>query len=131
MSKHRLDTPIGTDRKFIIHRLAKYESLDPYLEKYNTSMQAVSALNYYLYLVNPARRDILIVFPINFTDVSGMSVLVIYQLKESERGVNFEYLAGRFHVDLEALKYYNGVTDAGERPLVGDYYLLPLKRLIP
>lgn len=131
VSKHQLDVPIGTDRKFIIHRLAEGERLDPHVMQYNTSIEAVKAINYYLYLVNPVQRDVLIIFPLNFTDVSGMHVLVIYQVREDERGINIEYLAQKFKVDLTDLKYYNGITIAGDRPLVGDLFLIPQPRLVP
>jgi hypothetical protein len=131
VSKHRLDVPIGTDRKFIIRRLAAGESLDTYIQQYSTSFKAVKALNYYLLLTSSVKRDVLVVFPIGFTNVSGMHVLNIYQIKESERGVNFEYVAHKLKVDINDFKYYNGITEAGDRPLVGDYYLVPLKRIIP
>lgn len=131
VSRHQADIPVGMDRKFVIHRLAKGESLDPHVKTYNTSVEAVKALNYYLYLTNPVRRDVLIVFPINFEDVSGMHVLIIYQVKELERGINIEDLAKHFHVNLKDFKYYNGITEAGDRPLVGDYFLIPHERLVP
>lgn len=145
VSKHQLDVPIGTDRKFIIHRLEEGESLDPHVLEYNTSIEAVLAINYYLYLTNPVKRDVLIVFPLNFADVSGLHVLTIYQMPESIhgvnpnlkvlnfRGINYEDLVLylRNHINLEDFKYYNGITEPGDRPLVGDYFLIPQKRLVP
>ncbi|MDD2921894.1 MAG: hypothetical protein PHQ36_06360 [Anaerolineales bacterium] len=131
ISRHQIDVPIGTDKKFIIHRLAYKENLDPYVEKYNTSIEAVVAINYYLYLTNPVKRDVLIVFPIGFADVSGLPTLAIYQITEKERGINYEDLAWRLRIETSDLKYYNGVTDPNDRPLVGDYFLIPQKRLVP
>ncbi len=144
VSRHQLDVEIGTDRKFIIHRLAKGESLDPHVLQYNTSIEAVKAINYDLYLTNPVRRDTLIVFPLNFTNVSGLHVLDVYQVLEvrynvnSELGINFRginyedlVLYLRDHIDLGDFKYYNGITEPGDRPLIGDYFLIPQKRRVP
>jgi hypothetical protein len=146
ISRHQLDVPIGTDRKFIIHRLARGESLDPHVQAYNTSVEAVMALNYDLFLANPVKKDVLIVFPFNFSDVSGLHTLKIYQMPEFThninpqgpgaryyRGINYEdlilYLSA--HIDLNDFKYYNGITEPGDRPLVGDYFLIPQPRLVP
>jgi hypothetical protein len=131
VSAHQLDVPLGTERKFIIRRLAYNERLDRYVQQYSTSFKAVQAINYYLYLTDVMKRDGLVIFPIGFTDVSGMNVLSVYQIQENERGVNYEYIAQKFKIDLDAFKYYNGITSAGDRPIVGAYYLIPLRRLIP
>lgn len=143
ISNHQLDVEIGTDQKFIIHRLAEGENLDAHVLTYNTSIKAVIDLNYYLYLTNPVHRDVLIIFPLNFTDVSGLHILNVYQMPEIEikpvnpelginlRGINYEDLAHHLRVNLNDFKYYNGITDPSDRPLVGNYYLIPEKRLTP
>lgn len=105
--------------------------MEPYAEKYNTRIEAIIAINYYLYLTNPVWGDALAVIPIDFTDVSGMPVMTIYRVKEDERGENFEYLARKFKVALADFKSYNGITTPDERPLVGDLYLIPQPRRVP
>jgi hypothetical protein len=129
--KHGMDVPIGTDRKFIIHRLELGDRLEPYAEKYNTSIEAIQALNYFLHLKNPIYRDALVIFPIGFTDVTKLHILTIYQIPESERGENYEYLVPKFKFDMDDFKYYNGINEPGERPLVGDYYLIPQRKITP
>jgi hypothetical protein len=131
ISKHQLDLPIGTERKFIIHRISSGERLEPYAEKHKTNVAAIMAINYYLYLTNPVWSDALLIIPIGFADVSGLPVFSAYQVKEDERGVNFEYLARKFKVSLADFKNYNGINAADDRPLVGDLYLAPLPRRIP
>jgi hypothetical protein len=128
--KHALDVAVGTDHKFIIHRIEAGDFLDPYAEKYNTSVDAIKSINYYLYLDNPVRNDTLVIFPIGIVDVSGLYVLGIYKIEEADRGSSFEYLARKLKFDLNDFKYYNGIVSY-ERPLVGEYYLIPQKRLIP
>ena len=130
-SKHRLNVPIGTDRKFIIRRVSFNENFDTYIQQYSTSFKAIQAVNYYLRINSGiARGDMLVIYPIGFTNVSGMHVLVVYQIQELERGENYEYIARKFKIDIADLKYYNGITDTGDRPLVGDYYLIP-RQIIP
>jgi len=130
-SKHQLNIPIGTDRQFVIRRLGAGEKLDEYLLQYNTTFEAVNQINYDLYLQNPVIRDVLVVFPYQFFDVSGLNSLSIFQTRESERGANYEYLALILHVDLETFKRYNGIASFMERPLVGEFYLVPQRRIIP
>ena len=131
LSKHQLDVPIGTERKFIIHRILSGETLDLYAEKYKTSVDAIIAINYYLRLTNRVGSEALTVIPIGFTDVSGLPVFVVYQVNERERGVDFEHLAQKFKVGLADFKNYNGITTVDERPQVGDLYLRPMFRRIP
>jgi hypothetical protein len=131
VSRHQLNLPIGIDRKFVIRRVGYGEKLDTYIQEYSTSFKAVSAINYYLRITtNTARADMLAVFPVGFADVSGMHALTVYKVPEEERGVRFEYIARKHKIDLTLFKYYNGITDSNERPMVGDYYLMP-QQVIP
>ncbi len=127
----QLGVPIGAEKQFIIQRVELGESLEPYAEQFNTTLEAIISLNYYLYLKSPVTRDVLIIFPLNFSDVSGMHVLEIYQIQEKDRGINYETLAALLKTDLNDFKYYNGILTPDERPLVGQYYLIPRERLIP
>ena len=125
----RLDVPIGTDYKFVIHRVLDGENLDQYAAKYNTSVEAILAVNYKL--KHPAWTDTLVVIPIGFTDVAKLPSFVVYQVSEKDRGISVELLAKYLRVTPLDLKYYNGWTNAGDRPLVGDYLLVPRPRPIP
>jgi len=121
--KRRLDMPIGTDYKFVIHRVSEGENLEQYAAQYNTSVEAILLINYNLR--NPAWTDVLVVIPVGFTNVANLPIFVVYQVKEEERGISVEALAKKLRVDPLDLKYYNGMTEAWDRPLVGDLFLVP------
>ncbi len=127
--KHQLDVPIGTDRKFVIHKVVDGESLELYASRYDTSREAILALSFNKEV--PVWVDSLVVIPLGFTNVAGLPAFVVYRVKEEERGISTEALAKRLKVDLQDFKYYNGVTDDGDRPLVGDYFLIPRPRPAP
>lgn len=122
-SRNQLDVLLGTDRKFIIHKVLDGESLEQYVEKYDTSREAILAVSPNKEV--PVWVDALMVIPVGFTDAAGLPVLVVYQVKEEQRGVSTEELAKILRVDLQDFKYYNGVTEDWDRPLVGDYYIVP------
>jgi hypothetical protein len=121
--KRGFDTPIGDYYKFIIHKAKDGEQLEYFAEKYNTTIEAIKTINYHL--TNPIWEDVLFVVPINFSNVAGMPVFVVYQIKIEERGISPDTLAKKLRVDLFDLKYYNGMMEPGQRPLVGDLILVP------
>jgi len=127
--RRRLDIPIGTDRKFVIHRVAEGEKLEQYALLYQTSVDAILFINYNLR--NPAWTDVLVVIPLGFTDVADLPIFVVYQVKEEERGISVEALAKELRVSMEDLKYYNGMAEPWDRPLVGDLFLVPRPRPEP
>jgi LysM repeat protein len=127
--KRHLDIPIGTDYKFVIHKASGGESLEQFADQYNTSVEAIMAINYPM--TNPLWSGVLLVIPVGFTDVTGMPIFVVYEVKEEERGISVESLAKKLRVDPHDLKYYNGMTAAGDRPLVGDLFLVPRPRPVP
>jgi hypothetical protein len=103
--------------------------MELYTARYDTSAAAILALSYNKDV--PVWVDSLVVIPLGFTDVAGLPVFVVYQVKEEERGISTEELAKMLRVDLQDFKYYNGVTDDGDRPLVGDYFLVPRPSPVP
>lgn len=123
ISRNQLDVLIGTDRKFVIHKVLDGESLELYMEKYDTSREAILAVSPNKEV--PVWVDALMVIPVGFTDAADLPVLVVYQVKEEQRGVSTEELAKILRVDSQDFKYYNGVTEDWDRPLVGDYYIVP------
>lgn len=115
--------PIGNYYQFIIHKAKDGERLEAFAEKYNTTVEAILAINYHL--TNPVWEDMLFVVPIGFSQVAGLPVFVVYEIKPEERGISMDTLAKKLRVDVFDLKYYNGMTDPGQRPLVGDLILVP------
>jgi len=128
-SKHQLDVPIGTDLKFVIHKVLDGENFELYESRYGTSREAIIALSPNKEV--PVWVDSLVVIPVGFTDAAGLPVFVVYQVKEEERGISTEELAKRLGVDLKDFKYYNGMVENGDRPLVGDYFLVPRPSPVP
>jgi hypothetical protein len=123
-----LDVLIGTDYKFVIHKVLTGEDLNQYAAKYNTSVEAIIAVNYGLDSI--AWVDTLLVIPVDFTDFSKLPYFVIYKVKREEIGISVENMAKRLRVNPLDLKYYNGWTSPGDRPLVGDLLLVPRPRPI-
>ena len=124
----QLEVLIGTDYKFVIHKVLNGEDLDQYATKYNTSVDAIKAVNYGQDPIPWV--DTLLVIPVNFTDYSKLPRFVIYQVKREEIGISVEDMAKRLRVNPLDLKYYNGWTSPGDRPLVGDLLLVPRPRPI-
>jgi len=121
--KRRLDIPFGTTYKFVIHKTKGAEKLETFAEKYNTTVAAILAINYRL--TDPTWSDVLFVIPVGFSNVKGLPVFVVYQIKEEERGISSEELAAKLRVNPFDLKYYNDLLAEGARPLVGDLILVP------
>jgi len=124
----QLDVLIGTDYKFVIHKVLTGEDLNQYAAKYNTSVEAIIAINYGLDSI--AWVDTLLVIPVDFTDFSKLPRFVIYKVKREEIGISVENMAKRLRVNPLDLKYYNGWISPGDRPLVGDLLLVPRPRPI-
>jgi LysM repeat protein len=124
-----LDVVIGTDYKFVIHQVSTGEDLSQYAKKYNTSVAAILAVNYGL--AGPVWVDVLVVIPVGFTDFSKLPSFVVYEVKPEERGNSVADIAKRLRVNPLDLKYYNGWTSDGDRPLVGDLLLVPRPRPMP
>lgn len=121
--KRGLDIPIGDYYKFVIHKTKSGERLETYAEKYNTTVEAILAINYKL--TNPTWSSILFVIPVGFSNVEDLPIFVVYEVKPDDRGISTEGLANLLRVNPVDLKYYNGMSAAGERPLVGDLILVP------
>jgi LysM repeat protein len=128
-SNHQLDEQIGTDYKFVIHKIVQGETLSQLAEKFDTSVEAILAVNYSK--KNPGWSGTLLVIPVGFTDFSEIPGFVVYQVAEKDRGTTVEKMAEYLQVDPLDLKYYNGWTTDGDRPLVGEYLLIPRPRPIP
>jgi LysM repeat protein len=125
-SSHQLDMPIGTDLKFLIHSVLEGENLDQYAPKYNTSVEAIVAVNHDL--KPPVWVGTLVVIPMGFTDVSDLPSFETYMITEA--GMTVDLLAQKFDIDPLDLKQYNSIRD-GESLLVGDWLLIPHKKTVP
>jgi hypothetical protein len=115
-----LDTPIGTDNKFVIHQVKSGENLSQYATSYKTSVEAILRVNYSLSI--PLWVDALVVIPVDFSAVAQMPYFQPY--KVTAGGITIEALAKALDTDLNDFISYNGFKSA-ERMQLGDWVLVP------
>ena len=115
-----LDTPIGGETKFIIHRARQGESLFQYAREQNTNVDAIRAVNYGLPAV--LYVDWIVVIPIDVDDPAGLPAFEAFEV--TMRGRTVEALAEELAVIPEDLSKYNNVPmDYKFSP--GEWILVP------
>ena len=121
-----LDTPIGGDQKFIIHRVAEGETLQIFANKYHTSVEAIKDINFDLII--PLWTDWLVVIPENITAVSKLPLFEAHQVEEEY--IKIQDLAIKLSASLEEMIYYNNIE---ENYLLrkGDWLLVPREKPQP
>lgn len=102
-----LDTPIGRDQKFIIHRVIEGESLQYLADRYYTSPQAILAVNDDLIL--PLWIGWIVVIPMDTTDVEGLPSFSAYQI--DNEGITLERFAAQLDASAEQLSLYNNIDE--------------------
>ena len=115
-----LDTPIGTDFKFVIHQVKSGENISQYAASYKTSVEAILRVNYSLNV--PLWVDAILVIPVNFSAVARMPYFQPYRVTTG--GITIESLAKELGTDLDDFTYYNGFK-SGEQLKLGDLILVP------
>ena len=103
---HKLDQPIGSTHRFLIHRMLQGESLFTLATRYNTTALAIKNLNHNM--PDPVWVDWPVVIPLDTSDVSGFPVFEAYQ--ETVGGVSLEELARLLSRDLSSLGLYNDLS---------------------
>jgi hypothetical protein len=115
-----LDTPIGGDIQFIIHRVLAGESLFEYARVYDTNVDAISSVNYNLPPI--LFVDLIVIIPIGVDDPAGLPQFEAFQV--TMRGLTVDSLAEELIVDPESLSRYNNLPmDYIFNP--GDWILVP------
>lgn len=115
-----LDTPIGGEVQFIIHRVLDGESLQYYADLYKTSTEAILAVNQDLTL--PMWVGWVVVIPIDIDDPTGLPSFEAFQVRM--RGLTVEALAEELLIDPTNLSTYNNVPiDYKFSP--GEWILVP------
>ncbi|MFZ5878375.1 MAG: hypothetical protein ACOY0R_03300 [Chloroflexota bacterium] len=120
LPRHALEVPIGRGQQFLIHRVLSGENLNTLAETYQTSIDAILAVNYDLAV--PIWADTLVVLPLETASPQGLPILEPYQL--SEAGLTAETLAQRLGFDLDRFNTVNDLA-AGETLNTGDWFLIP------
>ncbi len=119
-SNRRLDQPIGSDYKFVIHKVLNGENLNQYASWYKTSIEAILAVNYDL--KTPVWVDELVIIPVGFTNVYGLPAFEAYEVPRAD--ISLDVLALSFAVSLKDLRYYNAIG-MEESLQIGDWLLIP------
>jgi len=114
-----LDTPIGEEYQFVIHRVAEGESLQIFADQYNTSIEAINAVNHNL--IAPLWINWLIIIPVNNTDVMELPTFEAYQVEEE---ISVRTLAEELSINLENVLFYNAI-DSDHILHEGEWLLVP------
>ena len=117
---HGLDEPIGITNRFVIHRIQEGESLGNLAAQYQTTLQAIQDVNYFL--PDPVWIDWLVIIPVETTDVIGLPKFEAQIVVNGD--VTIEDFALNQDLDPELLKFYNGMED-GYLLSSGEWLLIP------
>ena len=116
---HALDVPIGTLTPLVIHQVSEGESLEVLASHFNTTSEAIIAINYDFFL--PLWPNALIVIPLGQVNVIDLPQFEPYHVKEA---ISLNDLAADLSVDIEMLKVYN-LVGSDHVFAVGDWVLIP------
>lgn len=103
-----LDTPFGGATKFILHKILPGENLTIYADTYQTTTNAIMAVNYRLPL--PVWADWIVVIPYKTDVVNTLPPFEPYQALNMR--ISIEELARQLGTDAASLATYNGFTEA-------------------
>ncbi len=117
---HMLETPIGYNPTLLLHRVISGESFIYLADTYNTSVQAIKAVN--LNMVDLIYADQVIVIPVDTTDVESLPGFLVFEILDE--GKTIEDVADELVVDLNSLIKYNDLV-AGYQLTVGEWLLIP------
>ncbi len=101
----------GDHGAYLIHKVAKGESLSSLAERYGSSPEAITAVNHFL--PAPLWEGWLMVVPSGITDPIGLPAFEVY-LAAADTSVTD--LSNKLEVDPQALTKYNGLEVSGEVP---------------
>lgn len=123
---HFLETPIGNDRPFLMHRVVAGESLIKLAGMFNTSIDAIRAVN--IDLQGLLWSNTVIVIPVNQVDVTGVVPMLPYEVVTD--GLALTTLADEQNVKLEFLAQLNHVFTSHVFQL-GEWVLVPQEQPTP
>jgi len=115
-----LETPIGTNPTLLIHRVLPGENLDLIAAHFDTSVEAIQAINYFL--PSPLWVDLPLIVPLGQTQTASLPQFEAHQV--SAAGVTVEQLAQSLNVDAMQLRKYNLLPERATL-VAGQWLLLP------
>jgi len=123
---HMIETPIGLERQFVVHRVLEGEGFISIAATYNTNEDAIRAVNYAL--GDSLWADTVLVIPLGQTDISGIPPMSVFLV--SDEGMTIEALALEQNVDAALLRELNALPE-GYILHQGEWVLIPHEMTIP
>lgn len=120
ISKHALDTPIGSEQKFIIHQARPGESLAFYASVYNTTIESIVAVNYRMLL--PLQEGTLVIIPVDAVSTERLPSFEAYQVTES---IILKDLVSQLGVNAADTLFYNELETDNLTLPPGTWLLIP------
>ena len=117
---HSLEVPIGKDQLYLIHKVVDGENLATLAGKYQTSLEAILAVNSTLAI--PIRIDAVVIIPLKNENPLGLPKLEPYQVTQTQ--ITPEALAELLKTDMALFKFFNDLKD-GEKLIKGNWVLVP------
>ena len=117
-----LETLIGLNYIFKIHRVKQGESLDLLAQINGTTTAALFAVNYQL--STPLKAQQVIILPVNQSDVSGLPPFEPYRVAED---TSLATLAAEQGVDPTQIQFYNGLGNSDQLH-AGEWIILPREK---
>lgn len=115
-----LDTPIGGEHHFLIHRVLEGESLQYLADLHKTTREAILAVN--ADMITPLWVDWIVVIPVNTEDVGKFPKFSAFQIKEE--GITLVTIADKFEGSVEEMSLYNNI-DPEHILHEGEWILVP------
>jgi len=120
IAPHFLETPFGEIPELVLHLVQEGEGFILLANTYNTSAEAIQAINYEM--GNSLFANRVIVIPVNTTDVSTLPAFTVFEVTEDNLFI--ETVAMGLNVDIVELCKYNHLP---ERYVLtkGEWLLIP------
>jgi hypothetical protein len=115
-----LETPVGTNPTLLIHRVLPGENLELIAAHFDTSIEAIQNINYFL--PSPLWADLPLVVPLGRTQTVGLPQFEAYEV--SANGIEVEQLAQSLGVDAMQLRKYNLLPERATL-IAGQWLILP------
>jgi hypothetical protein len=121
-----LDNPFGsTDRQFLLHRVVEGENITILTERYETTPEAIEAVNYFF--PSSLWAELVIVIPLKMSNISGLPSFKPVLLDEED--ISFEELAKDLLVSSAELIEFNQI-DPSCRSFHG-WVIVPADKINP
>jgi hypothetical protein len=121
-----LDSPIGKEYQFIIHRVTEGETLQFFADQYNTSIEAITAVNFDL--ISPLWINWMVIIPLNTIDVTNLPAFEAYMVQQ--QNIPLRELAPQLSASLDDLAFYNNIS-MDYVMNEGEWLLIPRERPEP